>query len=369
MNFKALSNAQLEGEFGKTVAEDRARMAYAVALLVEIKEREIHLRGGYENLFDYCSRKWKLCKSTSSRWTRAARAAVMGKDIVARIRDGRLGLSVAAKLADCPDLLERADGITLDQADRLLAELHPEKVKRDILPPAPLDAPALALSRQTIQEVDADQGKDKSRTKRRLHADLSERTLALCHRMLELLPGKGLDEIMGLALDAYLDQHDTLRRAAKRKDKKEPSTKPKEPKKESADKKQPRRTVSPRSVDAAKKQPRRPTSLRALKDEVAARANGQCEFVSRDGVRCTARTHCQHDHIMPLSLGGEDTLENSRLLCDAHHRMLSKASFPDFWAALGSRGSARNQPESCAEPSPRRAEGEGSARNQPESCA
>jgi 5-methylcytosine-specific restriction endonuclease McrA len=44
----------------------------------------------------------------------------------------------------------------------------------------------------------------------------------------------------------------------------------------------------------------------------------------RDGGVCARcqryDAHWQHDHILPLSLGGADTLENSETLCRDHHR-------------------------------------------------
>ena len=49
------------------------------------------------------------------------------------------------------------------------------------------------------------------------------------------------------------------------------------------------------------------------------RARGQCEFVSKQGRRCDARSTLQVDHWVPFSHGGASTYENGRLLCRAHN--------------------------------------------------
>jgi hypothetical protein len=49
------------------------------------------------------------------------------------------------------------------------------------------------------------------------------------------------------------------------------------------------------------------------------RARGQCEFVSKHGRRCEARSTLQVDHLVPFSHGGASAFENGRLLCRAHN--------------------------------------------------
>jgi hypothetical protein len=63
-----------------------------------------------------------------------------------------------------------------------------------------------------------------------------------------------------------------------------------------------------------------------LRREIWNRAGGQCEAkVRTEGSepfrRCSARRLLQIDHIQPISLGGESTLTNLRLLCAHHNRL------------------------------------------------
>jgi hypothetical protein len=69
-----------------------------------------------------------------------------------------------------------------------------------------------------------------------------------------------------------------------------------------------------------------------LRREVWSRAGGQCEVkVRTEGFepfrRCSARRLLQIDHIQPISLGGESTLTNLRLLCAHHNRLFIQRKF------------------------------------------
>lgn len=64
------------------------------------------------------------------------------------------------------------------------------------------------------------------------------------------------------------------------------------------------------------------------------RTNGLCELCQAEG-RVTAATIV--DHIKPLAHGGSDEDENTRNLCDAHHRQVTIEQF-GFDVARGERG-------------------------------
>lgn len=63
---------------------------------------------------------------------------------------------------------------------------------------------------------------------------------------------------------------------------------------------------------------RDPSNWKAIKQLVAERDNHQCQDYMRDGTPCPDQgTEC--DHIIPLSQGGTDNLDNLRMLCKWHH--------------------------------------------------
>jgi 5-methylcytosine-specific restriction endonuclease McrA len=64
-----------------------------------------------------------------------------------------------------------------------------------------------------------------------------------------------------------------------------------------------------------------------VKRQVSKRDGGQCTWVSERGHRCGSREALEFDHVTPVALGGQSTLENLRLLCRAHNEYEAEKSF------------------------------------------
>jgi hypothetical protein len=60
----------------------------------------------------------------------------------------------------------------------------------------------------------------------------------------------------------------------------------------------------------------------SVKHQVQLRDQGQCTHQDEKGHRCTSRRHLEYHHIHPVAEGGEDSVENLKLLCYGHHRAL-----------------------------------------------
>ncbi|MBI5168185.1 MAG: HNH endonuclease [Candidatus Eisenbacteria bacterium] len=54
-----------------------------------------------------------------------------------------------------------------------------------------------------------------------------------------------------------------------------------------------------------------------------ARDGAACTFVGADGKRCGSTWRLELDHVLPVALGGETTVENLRVLCRAHNQFES----------------------------------------------
>jgi len=50
------------------------------------------------------------------------------------------------------------------------------------------------------------------------------------------------------------------------------------------------------------------------------KANHQCEYVSKDKVRCSETKHLEVDHIKPKALNGSNSPDNLRILCRNHNQ-------------------------------------------------
>jgi len=69
---------------------------------------------------------------------------------------------------------------------------------------------------------------------------------------------------------------------------------------------------------------------KAFDRELWQRAGSQCEFVDEQtGRRCDCRFGLQREHVIPLALGGTNTLSNMQLLCATHNQLRARKVFGD----------------------------------------
>ena len=66
---------------------------------------------------------------------------------------------------------------------------------------------------------------------------------------------------------------------------------------------------------------------KAVKHEVRGRDDGQCTFVSADGIRCMERHGLEFDHVVPFELGGSRDVSNPQLICRAHNQLRAERVF------------------------------------------
>jgi hypothetical protein len=74
---------------------------------------------------------------------------------------------------------------------------------------------------------------------------------------------------------------------------------------------------------------KRPTYYkRELDRTLWERAGSQCEFIDEQtGRRCDCRFGLQHEHVIPLALGGTNDLSNMQLLCATHNQLRARHVF------------------------------------------
>jgi hypothetical protein len=76
---------------------------------------------------------------------------------------------------------------------------------------------------------------------------------------------------------------------------------------------------------------KRPTYYRKQFDRALwEKAGSRCEFVDEQtGRRCDCRFGLQHEHVIPLALGGTNDLSNMQLLCATHNQLRARKVFGD----------------------------------------
>lgn len=59
----------------------------------------------------------------------------------------------------------------------------------------------------------------------------------------------------------------------------------------------------------------------SIKKQVYMKSKGQCSFVAKNGHKCLETHGLEIDHIFPKAKGGNDSVQNLRLLCKAHNQL------------------------------------------------
>ena len=65
----------------------------------------------------------------------------------------------------------------------------------------------------------------------------------------------------------------------------------------------------------------------AVRDKVFKRDGGKCTFAGNNGNRCNSTWNLQIDHIVPFAKGGDNSLENLRLLCERHNKLEAERAY------------------------------------------
>jgi hypothetical protein len=159
-----------------------------------------------------------------------------------------------------------------------------------------VNAPNVWPARQAFEPLTADLFRMHLTVPKRLNEKLEAARDALSHSH----PGASEEEILEAGLDLLLE------RSAKRNGLvKRPQAKQRESK--------------PAHVPAA------------VRRAVQERDGGCCAWRLENGGVCGSKRRLQYDHVRPKALGGESTVENVRLLCQAHNLLAARRVFGKPW--------------------------------------
>ncbi len=241
--------------------------------------RGFHRELGYESLFLYCRERLGLSKASAFRRTTVAKLIVEFPTVLDYLRDGRVCLTTVCELRDVlapgnhRDVLDRASGMTEEQAKELAAELggsRPE-LRDDLVSTGDGDYQlVMRVSRAFVNEL----------------AEVSD---ALGHK----IPSGDFEDVMRECFRVTLAQH-TKHKVGVRPG---------------------RLTESDRGI---------PTAVRI---HVWERDGACCAFVGADGRRCGSRRRLEFEHIVPEAKGGRATIDNVELLCRIHNQHRAVAEF------------------------------------------
>ena len=320
-----LSDAALIESAHAAVRRERSCTAEVVAHIAEVGARKLHLRAGYSSLRDWCIAKLGLSEDAAYKRIQAARASRRVPRVLPMLERGELSLSALVTLApvlassNARVLLEGAAGRTKLEVQQLVAEhcpqpdlptvvtssvstepLVPEPVvplepQLELLPTEPVSKAQIATTTKPVTAIIP-----RSRTmplspgRIAWQTTVDRETDALFEELKALLahvmPTGDMASVLKRALQVAVE-HEKKRKFAT-------------------------------GVKCRSQRSEAPTRAipDAIKQQVLARDGACCTFVGADGKRCGSTWRLELDHVIPVALGGETSVENLRVLCRAHNR-------------------------------------------------
>jgi hypothetical protein len=301
--------AELNALGNRTTAELLAHIA-------EVDDRHLHLRMGYASMAAYCVTELHMSEASARRRVHAAHTARAFPALFPAIADGRLHLTAIALLSarmttmNVDELIAAATHKTVGEIERLLVERWPQAeeldfdggVRSQVVAPqrANVDTRFLksafpsgsqasaAPTRPRVEALSAERFAVQVSIARPTYDKLCRAQDLLSHA----LPSRDVADVFDRALDALLEKL--------------------EKRKVGSGSRRSRRTVSSRMIQAKVK--------RAVWD----RDGGCCSLVGEGGRPCRSTDQVEFDHIKPVAMGGESTVENVRLLCRAHNQFAAE---------------------------------------------
>lgn len=308
MNYKYLSNAELEKNLKNKVQEETKTTTEILHLLAEIENRRLYSKS-HPSLFEYCVTVLKYSAAAAQRRIDSMRAMKLIPELEQNLMTGALNLSSISqaqsffrqeakvgKIYSIPqkkDVLEKLKNKSSKECVQELIRISPQSVpqeKRRELTPEKTEL-KIVLNKDLVSKLD------------KIKALMSHQNPNMTD--LELI------EAMAVLVLEKIDPCEKAKRAELRKQKASQEAEKNEIKKtdrvvENEKHQLPPSEVKSRYIPAV------------LKTQVYMRDLGKCTYPN-----CNSRRFLEYDHIQPLALGGETNLENLRLLCRTHNQRLA----------------------------------------------
>jgi hypothetical protein len=274
-----MKNISLElDEKAKTQAKDFLSMEGALlATLIEMKERRVFAELNYSGIFDYCERALRFSRAQSYYFKSVAEKSMEVPEIRAAIQQGELTLSEARRIVpvvtrkNFQEWKERAQTLPQVELERAVTQVNPAARRVDKIKPV---TPELAELRASVDSA-------------------TEQNIKALQDLLSQKTGRAasISDVIKWATQVCRQKHDPMLKKL--------------------------RVVSLGNTSPVMgRQAIRPL----LKTSVYQRDERQCCYVDKEGERCRQRRWLHLHHIREAANGGQNTLENLKVLCHAHHR-------------------------------------------------
>ena len=330
-SISTLSDDELLRGLSELLQRSRRVESELVAHIGEVDARRLYAREAAPSMFAYCTDVLKLSEHEAYLRIAVARASREHPVLLEMLAEGRLALSVIARLAphlteaNRETVLARAEGKTKRQIEELVAELAPQPdvpVTIRKLPeprkaePASVQVHEVLVPKRVTNLHTATPAWSVAPTKPPVveplaparykiqftaSAELRDKLERLRSLMRSSVPDGDLAAIIDEAVTEKLERLEAKRFA---------------------------RSKAPRkSLEQTDTSPKSRYIPAPVKRAVRERDGEQCAFVDATGRRCQAREGLELHHKQPYGRGGDHSPENIQIMCRAHNGYLAEQDY------------------------------------------
>ncbi len=281
--------------------------------LKEVEKRGLHLVYGYPSLFEYC-RSLGYSESGAMRRITAARCIKDFPEVYELLCDNRVNLSTISVFApvlteaNCEVLLAQVSGQSRRRVEELVSRYRSRQSVRDRV---------TVLGAATAAGGGNYENGKESEVRYKLEFEVGEDFIEQLEQIKELCSAKfpegmKLEGVFLTVMAEYLKRHSPVKKVERRLEREAEKSRKREIEglELGFDNEM---LLSYRNDPSSRYVPK------ALREQVYVRDEGQCTYVSENGIRCCARQYLEIDHIVPFAHGGPTELSNLRLLCTGHN--------------------------------------------------
>ncbi len=346
------SNTELLNRLHQAVRLERDSTLRVIELLEQVESRKLYLRLGFASLIEFCTQELKYSESAAYRRISAMRAVGELPQLESKIEAGELSLAVVAQAQSHIRQTEKTIPMSCEEKLTLfesLSGLSSRQAEKELL----YHYPKVFLKKETLRQITPELQKLTLILDEEMQKDLEKLKNILSHQ----IPGASWTEVLKFAVKGLLKKKDLAmstkastpsRQAAV----KQSAAAPALAAKAVARKTLPTKQLSTDTCAAAPALAPRPVASKASAKNVALGANvkfakkpsgqtrmflriglpitikrevwrkhlGQCCF-QHQGKKCSSRFQLEIDHILPISRGGTNDIDNLQLLCRAHNQL------------------------------------------------
>ena len=320
MNLENLTNTELLSKIKSLAKDERSAFVDLLVHLVEVDKRKLYLEHGYSSMFDYLVRALSFSDAGASRRIKALRALAVQPRAEKMLRDGTLSVSAlcVASVAIKADSesIDRFKGVSARKAELIASEYKPapKKKLRDSIKPIgrKLEPVALSLLDSTLN-VERKEIKGLAPLEHEVKFRAGEEFAQKLEEVRKLLSGKypagvSIEQMLTECIDVFLEKKCPVRKHKRRKARAVKAKKPK--------------------VTASKTEKKPTRNIPdAIRDEVYVRDGGKCTYEAPDGTQCCSKHDLEIHHEVPFAVCKSHEIENLRLLCQKHNRLMADRAF------------------------------------------